>query len=161
VPQAGKGIGSTLGNVIWLLIAGWWLAILHIVTGVVLCLTIIGIPLGLANFKLITVGLRPFAARSSPSRKLAAAECVQQSFQRRPPDNSRLDRRRMNPSMETRAVSATPGRVIPALWKAALQGLPAQSCDRRRNHSTPAGSAVAPRARHGRVPTDAVETLDE
>jgi uncharacterized membrane protein YccF (DUF307 family) len=46
--------------VIWLLIAGWWLMILHIVTGVVLCLSIIGIPLGLANFKLITVGLRPF-----------------------------------------------------------------------------------------------------
>jgi Inner membrane component domain len=34
--------------VIWFLIAGWWLTILHIVTGVVLCLTIIGIPLGLA-----------------------------------------------------------------------------------------------------------------
>jgi uncharacterized membrane protein YccF (DUF307 family) len=48
-----------LGNVIWLLIAGWRLTILHIVTGVVLCLTIIGIPLRLANFKLITVGLRP------------------------------------------------------------------------------------------------------
>jgi uncharacterized membrane protein YccF (DUF307 family) len=60
VPQASKSIGSTLGNVIWFLIAGWWLTILHIVTGVVLCLTIIGIPLGLANFKLITVGLRPF-----------------------------------------------------------------------------------------------------
>jgi uncharacterized membrane protein YccF (DUF307 family) len=60
VPQANKGIGSTLGNVIWFLIAGWWLTILHIVSGAVLCLTVIGIPLGLANFKLITVGLRPF-----------------------------------------------------------------------------------------------------
>jgi uncharacterized membrane protein YccF (DUF307 family) len=60
VPQPGKGIGSTLGNIIWFFIAGWWLTILHIVTGIVLCLTIIGIPLGLANFKLITVGLRPF-----------------------------------------------------------------------------------------------------
>jgi uncharacterized membrane protein YccF (DUF307 family) len=60
VPQASKGIGSTLGNVIWFVIAGWWLTILHIATGVVLCLTIIGIPLGMANFKLITVGLRPF-----------------------------------------------------------------------------------------------------
>jgi uncharacterized membrane protein YccF (DUF307 family) len=60
VPQPGKGIGSTLGNIIWFFIAGWWLTILHIVTGIALCLTIIGIPLGLANFKLITVGLRPF-----------------------------------------------------------------------------------------------------
>jgi len=60
VPQAGKGIGSTVGNVIWFFVAGWWLTLLHVVTGVLLCLTIIGIPLGLANFKLITVGLRPF-----------------------------------------------------------------------------------------------------
>jgi uncharacterized membrane protein YccF (DUF307 family) len=60
VPQAGKGIGSSVGNVIWFIVAGWWLTILHVVTGVLLCLTIIGIPLGLANLKLITVGLRPF-----------------------------------------------------------------------------------------------------
>ena len=60
VPQAGKGVGSTVGNVIWFFIAGWWLTLLHIVSGVLLCLTIIGIPLGLANLKLITVGLRPF-----------------------------------------------------------------------------------------------------
>ena len=60
VPQADKGVGSTVGNVIWFLIAGWWLTILHIATGIALCLTVIGIPLGLANFKLITVGLRPF-----------------------------------------------------------------------------------------------------
>ena len=51
VPQAGKGIGSTIGNVIWFFVAGWWLTLLHVVTGVLLCLTIIGIPLGLANFK--------------------------------------------------------------------------------------------------------------
>jgi uncharacterized membrane protein YccF (DUF307 family) len=60
VPQAGKGIGSTLGNIIWFVIAGWWLTLVHVVSGVLLCLTIVGIPLGLANFKLITVGLRPF-----------------------------------------------------------------------------------------------------
>jgi uncharacterized membrane protein YccF (DUF307 family) len=60
VPQAGKGVGSTIGNIIWFVLGGWYLALLHIITGVVLCLTIIGIPLGLANFKLITVSLRPF-----------------------------------------------------------------------------------------------------
>jgi uncharacterized membrane protein YccF (DUF307 family) len=60
IPQADKGVGSTLGNILWFVIAGWWLTIVHIVSGIVLCLTIIGIPLGLANFKLITVGLRPF-----------------------------------------------------------------------------------------------------
>src|SRR3954470_7163439 len=60
VPRPDKGVGSTIGNAIWFVIAGWWLTIVHIVTGILLCLTVIGIPLGLANFKLITVGLRPF-----------------------------------------------------------------------------------------------------
>ena len=60
VPTATKGAGSAIGNIIWFVIAGWWLTLVHIFTGVLMCLTIIGIPLGLANFKLITVGLRPF-----------------------------------------------------------------------------------------------------
>jgi uncharacterized membrane protein YccF (DUF307 family) len=47
-------------NVIWFVLAGWWLILLHVVTGVLLCLTIIGIPLGLANFTLIPVTFRPF-----------------------------------------------------------------------------------------------------
>jgi uncharacterized membrane protein YccF (DUF307 family) len=57
-PEAGAG--SLIGNVIWFVLAGWWLAIGHIVTGVAMCLTIIGIPLGLANFKLIPVSVAPF-----------------------------------------------------------------------------------------------------
>jgi uncharacterized membrane protein YccF (DUF307 family) len=57
-PEAGTG--SLIGNVIWFILAGWWLALGHLVTGVLMCLTIIGIPLGLANFKLIPVSLRPF-----------------------------------------------------------------------------------------------------
>ncbi len=60
VAQPGKGIGSTLGNVLWFLLGGWYLALMHLLTGVFLCLTIIGIPFGLANFKLINVSLRPF-----------------------------------------------------------------------------------------------------
>jgi uncharacterized membrane protein YccF (DUF307 family) len=54
------GTGSLIGNIIWFLLAGWWLAIGHLITGVLMCLTIIGIPLGLANFKLIPVSLTPF-----------------------------------------------------------------------------------------------------
>ena len=45
---------------IWFILAGWWLAIGHLITGVLMCITIIGIPLGLANFKLIPVSLTPF-----------------------------------------------------------------------------------------------------
>jgi uncharacterized membrane protein YccF (DUF307 family) len=60
VPKPNKGAGSAIGNIVWFLIAGRWLTLVHIFTGVLMCLTIIGIPLGLANFKLINVGLRPF-----------------------------------------------------------------------------------------------------
>ena len=42
------------------MLAGWWLALGHLITGVLMCLTIIGIPLGLANFKLIPVSITPF-----------------------------------------------------------------------------------------------------
>ena len=54
------GAASVIGNIIWFILAGWWLALGHLVTGVLMCLTIIGIPLGLANFKLIPVSLTPF-----------------------------------------------------------------------------------------------------
>ena len=54
------GAGSTIGNIIWFILAGWWLALGHLVTGVLMCLTIIGIPLGIANFKLIPVSVTPF-----------------------------------------------------------------------------------------------------
>jgi uncharacterized membrane protein YccF (DUF307 family) len=53
------GVFSSLGNILWFVFSGIWLAIGHAVTGVLLCLTIIGIPLGLANFKLIPVSLLP------------------------------------------------------------------------------------------------------
>lgn len=56
------GVGSAIGNVIWLIVAGIWLAIGHIVTGIALCLTIIGIPLGIASFKMVPVSLLPLGA---------------------------------------------------------------------------------------------------
>ncbi|SEP27727.1 YccF domain-containing protein [Amycolatopsis saalfeldensis] len=59
VDRRDAGVGSALGNVIWFIFAGLWLAIGHILTGVALCVTIIGIPLGLANFKLVPVSLMP------------------------------------------------------------------------------------------------------
>ena len=60
VDRRGAGAGSVLGNIIWVVLAGWWLALGHLVTGIALCVSIIGIPLGLANFKLIPVSLTPF-----------------------------------------------------------------------------------------------------
>ena len=60
VRKPGAGAGSLIGNVIWIVLAGWWLALGHLTTGIAMCITIIGIPLGLANFKLIPVSLTPF-----------------------------------------------------------------------------------------------------
>jgi uncharacterized membrane protein YccF (DUF307 family) len=60
VRKPGAGTGALIGNVIWILLAGWWLALGHLITGIAMCITIIGIPLGLANFKLIPVSLTPF-----------------------------------------------------------------------------------------------------
>jgi uncharacterized membrane protein YccF (DUF307 family) len=59
VKRDGSGVASIVGNVIWIVFAGWWLAIAHLVTAVVLAVTIIGIPLAVANLKLIPVSLVP------------------------------------------------------------------------------------------------------
>jgi uncharacterized membrane protein YccF (DUF307 family) len=60
VRRPDAGAGSLIGNVIWFVLAGWWLALAHLISGLLMCVTIIGIPLGLANFKLIPVSLTPF-----------------------------------------------------------------------------------------------------
>lgn len=51
---------STLGNVLWFILGGWFLILMHLVTGLVMMLTIIGIPLGLANIKMAGLALAPF-----------------------------------------------------------------------------------------------------
>jgi uncharacterized membrane protein YccF (DUF307 family) len=64
------GLGSVIGNVIWIVLFGWWLALGHLATGIALCLTIIGIPLGLANFKIIPISLVPLGVEIVPSGQL-------------------------------------------------------------------------------------------
>jgi uncharacterized membrane protein YccF (DUF307 family) len=60
------GVGSLIGNIIWIIFAGWWLALGHLVTGVLLCLTIIGIPLGIGNFKIIPISIMPLGVHIVP-----------------------------------------------------------------------------------------------
>jgi uncharacterized membrane protein YccF (DUF307 family) len=67
VDKRTAGAGSVLGNIIWLIVAGWWLALGHLASGIALCLTIVGIPLGLANFKLIPISLLPLGKEIVPS----------------------------------------------------------------------------------------------
>jgi uncharacterized membrane protein YccF (DUF307 family) len=59
VRRADAGAPSTIANVIWFVLAGIWMAISHVLLGIILCITIIGIPLGLGNFKLAAVALAP------------------------------------------------------------------------------------------------------
>ena len=59
VPKPTAGVGSAVGNVIWFIVAGWWLALGHIATAIAQAVTIIGIPLAIANIKLVPVSLMP------------------------------------------------------------------------------------------------------
>lgn len=59
VDKPSAGVFSIIGNIIWVVLAGWWLAIGHIVSAVGLAITIIGIPFAIANIKMVPVALLP------------------------------------------------------------------------------------------------------
>ncbi|MBY6412690.1 YccF domain-containing protein [Rhodococcus sp. BP-252] len=59
VEKPTAGVASLIGNVIWVIVAGIWLSIGHIVTAVAMAITIIGIPLAIANLKMIPISLMP------------------------------------------------------------------------------------------------------
>lgn len=61
------GAASTIGNVLWFVLIGLWMAIGHLISGLLLCLTIIGIPLGLGNFKLAAVAIAPLGKDIVPT----------------------------------------------------------------------------------------------
>ncbi|WP_040833292.1 YccF domain-containing protein [Nocardia brevicatena] len=59
VEKPGAGAGSLIGNIIWFVVAGWWLALGHLGTSIALACTIIGLPFAWANLKLIPLALFP------------------------------------------------------------------------------------------------------
>jgi uncharacterized membrane protein YccF (DUF307 family) len=65
--DAGYGPLALIGNVIWLILTGWELALAHLVAGLLLCLTIVGIPLGIASFKMVWLALVPFGKEVVPA----------------------------------------------------------------------------------------------
>jgi uncharacterized membrane protein YccF (DUF307 family) len=73
--HAASATWSVIGNVVWVIIGGWWLALAHFLTGVLLVITVIGIPFGIANFKLAGVALLPFGV-DIVDRKTAPAGAV-------------------------------------------------------------------------------------
>ncbi|WCG84380.1 YccF domain-containing protein [Pectobacterium sp. A5351] len=55
--------GGSLLNIFWFIFFGWWLCLSHIITGIAQCITIIGIPVGIANFKIAAIALWPVGRR--------------------------------------------------------------------------------------------------
>jgi hypothetical protein len=56
-----------LGNALWLVFGGIWLALGHLVTGLLLCVTVVGVPLGIASFKMAGLELAPFGKEIVPA----------------------------------------------------------------------------------------------
>ncbi len=74
------GVASTIGNVIWFIFAGLWLAIGQFLAGVALCITIIGIPFGIANFKLARLSINPLGKKIVPIEYAEAARSGLQAY---------------------------------------------------------------------------------
>jgi uncharacterized membrane protein YccF (DUF307 family) len=55
----GTGALGVIGNIVWLVLAGWWLALGHVITAIVLAVTIVGIPFAWAHLKLAGIALWP------------------------------------------------------------------------------------------------------
>ena len=74
-----SGAMSAIGNVIWFVLFGWWLALEHVLAGLLLCLTIIGIPFGVACFKMAGLALFPLGkeiVRTSELRDVGPERAV-------------------------------------------------------------------------------------
>lgn len=60
VSESSGGLGSTFLNIIWFILGGIWIALTHFLFGILLCITIIGIPFGKQHFKFARIALHPF-----------------------------------------------------------------------------------------------------
>ncbi|MFJ2973240.1 YccF domain-containing protein [Kluyvera sp. NPDC087067] len=65
--------GGALLNIVWFILFGWWLCLTHILAGIAQCITIIGIPVGIANFKIAAIALWPVGRRVVPVEVARAA----------------------------------------------------------------------------------------
>ena len=74
VAKPSAGVGSGLANVIWFIVAGVWLAISHVTTAIAQAVTIVGIPLAVANLKMIPVTCFPFGKQIVDSDSIPAGQ---------------------------------------------------------------------------------------
>ena len=77
--------GGSLLNVFWLIFFGWWLCLSHIAAGITQCISIIGIPVGIANFKIAAIALWPVGRRvvSVEMAQQARSENARRQYQQR------------------------------------------------------------------------------
>ncbi|MET3859331.1 uncharacterized membrane protein YccF (DUF307 family) [Dietzia sp. 2505] len=79
-PAAARGVYRggmrTLGNVLWFLLAGWWLALVYVLAGIIACILIITIPFGIASFRLAAYVLWPFGRRTEFRRDAGAFSLI-------------------------------------------------------------------------------------
>jgi|SRR5690625_1711183 len=66
----------TLGNILWLVLAGWWLALLYLIAGIIACVLIITIPLGIASFRLANYVFWPFGRRTQFRKDFGALAVI-------------------------------------------------------------------------------------
>jgi len=83
------GLAGSIGNILWLVLAGWWLALGHLITAIGLAITIIGIPFAWAHLKLAGLTLWPLNREVIPADQRFAP-----SYFQNPVDVERLSYRR-------------------------------------------------------------------
>lgn len=76
IPSPTKGAVTGIGNVIWFIVAGWWLALTHLLTALLLGITIVGIPLAVANLKMIPLAFAPFGKQIVPLGQVTTRDAV-------------------------------------------------------------------------------------
>ena len=76
VTKPSSGILEVVFNVIWLILFGWAIFVIHLIAGLVLCITIIGIPFGVQAFKLSVLALWPFGRVIVHADSVAGAQTV-------------------------------------------------------------------------------------
>ena len=90
IKRPDAGAPSALGNILWLILAGWWLALGHLVAAVLLAITIIGLPLAAGHIKLVPVSLWPFGREIVSVADARAGR--HRGGERRPPSLKRTTR---------------------------------------------------------------------
>ena len=65
---------SLLGNIVWIIVFGWELVLVHLVAGLLLCLTVVGIPLGIACWKMVPLALLPLGSKVVPIDSVPRAQ---------------------------------------------------------------------------------------